>query len=78
LDLQSAITEKVEMQVKEHPEPLATDAEFCEFVGITKAAAAQLRYMGRGPKFVKITGRQVRYRWSDIHQWVEEQTRMRT
>jgi predicted DNA-binding transcriptional regulator AlpA len=27
---------------------------------------------------VKVTGRQVRYRWSDIEKWVESRTRTRT
>lgn len=57
---------------------LVTPAEFCEFAGITEAHAAQLRYAGTGPKFVKITGKQVRYRWSDIEAWLEERTRTST
>lgn len=58
--------------------PLATVDEFCEFAGITRGAAAQLRYTGDGPAFVKITGRQVRYRWNAIEAWVESRTRSRT
>jgi hypothetical protein len=59
-------------------ERLATQEEFCDYVGITPAAAAQLRYTGNGPAFIKVTGRQVRYRWEDIERWVEERTRIRT
>ena len=58
--------------------PLATTDDFCEFAGVTKGHAAQMRYAGTGPKFVKITGRQVRYRWSDIEEWLESRTRNRT
>lgn len=57
---------------------LATDAEFCEFAGLTRGQSAQLRYTGRGPKFIKVTGRQVRYRWEDIEAWVESRTRQCT
>lgn len=57
---------------------LATVGEFCEFAGITEGHAAQMRYKGDGPAFVKITGRQVRYRWSDIEKWVDSRTRSRT
>lgn len=53
---------------------LATDAEFCEFAGLTRAQSAQLRYVGRGPKFIKVTGRQVRYRWADIEAWIEQRS----
>jgi predicted DNA-binding transcriptional regulator AlpA len=61
------------------PEPLATPKEVAAFMNnMTQAALGQLRYTGRGPKFIKITGRQVRYRWSDVLEWVEEQSHERT
>jgi predicted DNA-binding transcriptional regulator AlpA len=66
------------MPAKTEIPPLATPDEFCAFAGITPAHAAQLRYTGAGPKFVKISGRQIRYRWSDIENWVDSQTRSRT
>jgi predicted DNA-binding transcriptional regulator AlpA len=62
----------------ENRSPLATVDDFCEYAGISRGHAAQLRYAGTGPNFVKITGRQVRYRWSDIEKWVESQIRSRT
>ncbi len=58
--------------------PLATVDDFCTFAGVTRGQAAQLRYTGDGPPFVKITGRQVRYRWEDIERWVSERTQTRT
>ncbi|WP_454194328.1 helix-turn-helix transcriptional regulator [Nocardia sp. Marseille-Q1738] len=57
---------------------LATDAEFCEFAGLTPAQSKQLRYLGKGPKFIKVTGHQVRYRWSDVEAWLEANTRQST
>lgn len=57
---------------------LATVEDFCDFAGLTRGQAAQMRYTGDGPEFVKVTGRQVRYRWSDIEKWVESRTRSRT
>lgn len=59
-------------------QPLATVEEFCEFAGISPGAAAQMRYTGLGPRFVKVSGRQVRYRWEDIQEWVEQRTRVRS
>ncbi len=58
--------------------PLATDPEFCAYAGLTRQQSAQLRYLGTGPKFVKVTGRQVRYRWDDIEAWVDSRTKTRT
>lgn len=54
--------------------PLATIEEFCEFIGVTREQASQMRVLGTGPKFIKVTGRQVRYRWSDIEAWLDENT----
>ena len=54
--------------------PLATDDEFCAFAGITKQQSAQLRYLGKGPRFIRVTGRQIRYAWSDIEEWCEIRT----
>jgi hypothetical protein len=55
----------------DRPPPLATDEEFCEFTGLTSAQSAQLRYLGRGPKFIRVTGRQIRYEWAEIERWVK-------
>ncbi len=53
---------------------LATDDEFCAFAGLTKQQSAQLRYLGIGPKFIRVTGRQIRYDWSEIEAWCESRT----
>lgn len=58
--------------------PLMTVREFCELTGLTPGQAAQLRYMGHGPRFVKVTGRQVRYRPEDVEAWLAERTFTRT
>ncbi len=57
--------------------PLATPREYCDHVGITLSQAAQMRYLGTGPEFIKI-GRRVRYRWEAIEVWLEERTRKST
>ncbi len=54
--------------------PLATDDEFCAFAGLSKQQSAQLRYLGTGPRFIRVTGRQIRYAWSDIEEWCEVRT----
>ncbi len=60
------------------PGDLATSAEVCEVLGLTPGALAQLRYSGSGPRFIKITGRAVRYRWADVEAWLEERSRTQT
>ena len=41
------------------------------------AVLANMRYMGTGPKFVKV-GRSVRYRSSDVEEWLDQQTRQQS
>lgn len=62
------------------PLALLTAAEVCKLLGgeFTEPNLAQLRYLGSGPPYVKITGRQVRYRRSDVAEWIEQQTRVQT
>jgi predicted DNA-binding transcriptional regulator AlpA len=58
-------------------EKLLTVSEYCEWRGISKGSAAQERYLGKGPKFIK-AGRSVRYRASDLTEWLDAQTRQQT
>lgn len=58
-------------------EKLLTVSEYCEWRGISKASAAQERYLGKGPKFIK-AGRSIRYRASDLTAWLDAQTRQQT
>lgn len=59
-------------------EVIHTPAALGERFGMTTGALAQMRYKGNGPKFIKLGGKQVRYRESDIQDWLEQQTRERT
>lgn len=54
--------------------PLATDKDFARYAGLSIGQVAQLRYLGNGPRFIRVTGRQIRYRWEDIEDWLEAQT----
>lgn len=42
-----------------------------EWLGITTSALAQLAYRGTGPKYIIIGTRTVRYRMSDLVEYVE-------
>lgn len=56
---------------------LATPGEVAAYLHTTEHRLAQLRYLGTGPKFVKII-RRVLYRWSDVQAWLDENTRQQT
>lgn len=50
---------------------LGTAPEVAGYLGIPEQTLAQWRYLGRGPRFIRV-GRYVRYRWTDIANWLEE------
>jgi hypothetical protein len=56
---------------------LATPAQVAKYLYTTEAALAQMRYMGSGPKFIKI-GRRVLYNWDDLLDWIRNNTIQRT
>lgn len=56
---------------------LMDSAELGQRLGKSTAALANWRYLGLGPRFVKV-GKAVRYRASDVESWLDEQTRQQT
>lgn len=59
-------------------EALVPPAALAEFLGTTTGALAQMRYRGVGPKFIKLGGKAIRYRESDVSAWLDQQTRQQT
>lgn len=59
-------------------ERLLTPIEAGEMLAMSRGALAQLRYLGTGPRYVKLTGRAIRYRECDINTWIEANLRNST
>lgn len=55
------------------PEPLATPDQVADYLQIPAKTLAEWRSRGIGPDYVKPGGRHVRYRWPDVHSWVDTQ-----
>lgn len=60
------------------PTPLLTEIEAAKYLQLTRRALQAWRCQGKGPKFVKISARAVRYRQDDLEQWVEDRLRSST
>ncbi len=58
-------------------EQLLEPAEVAESLRIPEKTLAQWRYLGKGPRFVKV-GRFIRYRLVDIEAWLAAQSRSST
>ena len=52
---------------------LATIDEIAEYLGVPVPTLYQWRYKKTGPRGSKV-GRHVRYRWSDVEKWLDEQS----
>lgn len=52
---------------------LGTRAEVAAYLGVPVATLAQWTYRSVGPKSIKV-GRHVRYRWSDVEKFLDQQT----
>ncbi|AZS48397.1 helix-turn-helix transcriptional regulator [Microbacterium oxydans] len=60
-------------------EKYLTADQVCELIpGMTKSNLGQLRFTGKGPKFLKPTPRTVVYRESDVIAWLEASERTST
>ena len=56
---------------------LVPPPEVAQHLGIPLRTLGQWRYLGTGPKFLKV-GRHVRYSWSDVQAWLAAQSRSST
>lgn len=57
---------------------LRTPAAVAEYLGTTTGNLAQMRYLGTGPKFLKLGKKAVRYRETDIQVWLDNNTKSQT
>lgn len=60
------------------PEPLLTETQAAKYLSLTTRALQNWRYLGRGPHFVRISRRAVRYRQCDLDEFVELNIRTST
>ena len=55
-------------------EPLLTVQELANYLGVPVATLYAWRYRGEGPVGFRV-GKHVRYRWSDIEEWIRDGVR---
>ncbi len=48
----------------------ATDV--AEYLDTSVSNLARWRFEGKGPKYLKLGGRSIRYFWSDVDAWLEQ------
>ena len=70
--------ESTENTISVDPERLMTETEAAPFLGVTRRALQQWRLNGKGPKYVKISQRCIRYRRIELIKWSEERLQSNT
>ena len=60
------------------PERLLTPIQAADFLSLTPRWLEMKRYHGDGPPFVRVSARCIRYRLSDIEDWVSCRIRTST
>lgn len=61
--------------VSEHK--LLTVKALSQYLGISEDTLSKYRTKGTGPKYLKL-GRVIRYKLSDVHEWIEEKIQNQT
>ncbi|WP_326830222.1 helix-turn-helix domain-containing protein [Streptosporangium sp. NBC_01810] len=56
---------------------LGKPPEVAAYLQVPERTLTQWRYLGTGPRWSKV-GRHVRYRWSDIEKWLDQQAARRS
>ena len=59
-------------------EYLVSEKRAAELLGFTPRFMQSRRLRGNGPTFVRVSNRAVRYRISDLEEWVEERLKRNT
>lgn len=68
------MTQPTPAPIQTLPRPLATPQDVATFLQIDRDRLSQMRSKGDGPPFIKL-GRDVRYRWRDVTDWLESNLR---
>ena len=68
----------MDIVAKDTNDALLTERRAADFLGVTARCLQAWRYRGGGPKFVRISSRCIRYRQSDLREWIEARLRSDT
>ena len=62
----------------DHLDRLINEIDAADYLGLSERTLQKWRVTGGGPRFVKVSGRMVRYRRRDLMDWSEARLRAHT
>ena len=57
---------------------LLTPEQAGQLLSMSSHYMAQMRYLGNGPVYIKISAKTIRYRRADLESWIDAHTQTRT
>lgn len=63
------------METASNTPKLLDEGEVASILGVTRRTLQGWRYKGRGPTFIRMSGRCVRYKRQDVLEFIEEHTK---
>jgi len=57
---------------------LINERQAAEFLGVTKQCMSNWRYTGKGPRYVEVSRKCIRYRMKELKEFVEDRIRNST
>lgn len=57
---------------------LLTPDQAGKILGMSTHSLAQMRYLGNGPVYIKISAKTIRYRRSDLESWIDAHSQRST
>jgi len=58
---------------RRHPERLASRPEVAHYLGVAPKTLAEWASRSVGPRYYRVAGGGVRYRWTDVEKWLDAQ-----
>ncbi|MCR9146729.1 MAG: helix-turn-helix domain-containing protein [Rhodobacteraceae bacterium] len=68
------MNEQASISLSDRPDRLMTEQEAASMLCYSVRALQNWRHRGGGPRFVKVSARSIRYRASDLLDWIEART----
>jgi predicted DNA-binding transcriptional regulator AlpA len=72
------MTSRRSAQPAQNRDPLLDEDEAAEFLGLSPRTMQGMRVSGNGPDYVKLGSRAVRYRLSDLEEYIEDRIQSST
>jgi hypothetical protein len=66
----AGVHDAIARPLRSDPDQLIDTARFAQLACLSECYARQLRVMGGGPRFIKLTQKTVRYRIGDVLDWI--------